>query len=226
MRPCYGANMLILSNPKYARSTLFGPPRRRALLSFAALAALVVTVSLAVSACGPAPAAGSPCSTEQDTADCTDSEGASRTQTCERCIQGDPLFCPSGVTSGELFWSGCRPARPACFVADGACSSPSDCCSGLCSKGICLASVGCKTDGPCTKPDDCCSGQCDPGGLCRHGTCGGSDTGCAETSQCCSGICGSSGRCQSECIVAGQPCTHDAQCCSKACDATGVCAAP
>jgi hypothetical protein len=78
---------------------------------------------------------------------------------------------------------------------------------------------------PCASAADCCSKVC-TGGLCRHaGACSPDAAACVGNDECCSALCarGYKGpiKCVA-CLATGYNCTRSADCCSKLCDA-GVC---
>lgn len=121
---------------------------------------------------------------------------------CDPCQQGDT--CPNGSCCDGL-----------CRWSDGAsCSDDTDCCSGACYGGTCIAKG---TDGtPCNSNGDCASDYCNmnyricatqvaPGGACN-----GTTLACQENSgkMCCGSTCLASYQ---------QPCSIDADCCTGYC---------
>lgn len=112
-----------------------------------------------------------------------------------------------------------------------ACNTPSDCCTGACTSGICtLPSTTChRTQALCTTSADCCSGRCSltVDGSHRCAVVGGCDIAgeaCTTAADCCStgcvgGVCSDTATCHTQ----GTSCTSNAQCCSNICSG-GICA--
>jgi len=109
-----------------------------------------------------------------------------------------------GGASGSS--SGGTPPAPCASDGD-ACQQDADCCSTVCTAGVCGAPIddgggasqGCRDDGyPCQQDVDCCSGAC------TAGTCGvpGDDAGSSPPA----------------CGNPGDACQQDSDCCSGSCD--------
>src|SRR5579863_2532895 len=85
-------------------------------------------------------------------------------QDCSNCCWANGDICYSGGTQECC----CYPAqcsivgnRGICCVPDTQlCNYPNDCCSGVCTDGICGSSCS-DLGGPCTTDFDCCQGFCD-----------------------------------------------------------------
>ncbi len=92
--------------------------------------------------------------------------------------------------------TGTPDAGPVCRANEASCTSPSQCCSGICTGGVCKAPALCQPQGgACTSGTDCCQGLlCDvpsgsTTGTCQPGaTCSASGQACSTTTPCCSGL--------------------------------------
>jgi hypothetical protein len=116
---------------------------------------------------------------------------------------------------------------PFCKAITEACTSNSECCSGICdpASATCATSINQCTagGGACLIPTECCSMSC-TAGRCNTSQCVADGQACIDSAACCSGNC-ISGLCQplnTACSTAGNPCSGNAQCCSQLCEA-GVC---
>ena len=124
-------------------------------------------------------------------------------------------------------WWPNTPAPSVCLLQGAVCNYQDDCCSKICSGGLCV----CKSNSTaCVKDTECCTGYCPE----ASNTCAcipmGSSILCQQNSQCCSGGCkgtvGSPGIC---CYPAGalpSYCSYgnNPSCCSGHCsDSTGRC---
>lgn len=83
-----------------------------------------------------------------------------------------------------------------CSLDGDACSEPSECCSGTCTRGVCGAGPYCSPPGaPCSSPAACCSHECALG-LCADDSappppapCTPSAPACGDAGACCGGAC-------------------------------------
>jgi len=114
-----------------------------------------------------------------------------------------------------------------CTASGQACAGASECCSGVCSNNICLASVCGGSAAQCKIATDCCNLNCQ-GGTCSTQQCVSDGQPCtAGGAACCSTSC-VNGTCQAlntQCKTAGNSCGGDGECCSMKC-LGGQCAAP
>jgi hypothetical protein len=116
------------------------------------------------------------------------------------------------------------PTEPTCTANGAACVQSAECCSTICSAGVCSSSAMCFPDGAmCGTSADCCSGTCTNGVCSAMAMCALDGQMCKTSADCCSGFC-TSGVCsaQTMCIPNGQGCMGNADCCSGACT-NGVC---
>jgi hypothetical protein len=130
----------------------------------------------------------------------------------------DSECCGDSVCGGGL----CQPPPPPCALDGAACERAVDCCSLVCTEGVCGEGAGCVPVGDvCRADSDCCDGGCsiaegETTGVCT-GSCSAEGEACTTTSDCCDGICGVDGTCQPpivECIDLGGPCDPaDDRCC-------------
>jgi len=100
-----------------------------------------------------------------------------------------------------------------CLDKGKTCNDSGECCSGNCTRGLCVDS-SCVSEGySCSDSADCCSA------LCERGVCYGCirissgescviDTDCCGYAGCLGGTCGTSG-----CLDTGSACTNDDECC-------------
>jgi hypothetical protein len=104
----------------------------------------------------------------------------------------------------------------ACLSDGNACTSSSDCCSGLCNSAqLC----GCQSDGSdCLTSSDCCSAFCNSFAICG---CVGNGGPCISNGDCCSAYCNSFDHCG--CLGDGSNCLTDRDCCSGVCNSTLTC---
>jgi len=131
---------------------------------------------------------------------------------------------------------------PTCAEDSDACNVDDECCSSLCTGGVCAISsviVGPNTT-PCIEDngmcdgagdEDCCSLVCNPDGFCgvANGfTCSTDGASCAEASDCCSHVCsgGTCGAPTGSCLIANSACAHGSDCCSNDCDPTRYLCSP
>ena len=84
----------------------------------------------------------------------------------------------------------------ACRPADVACTSPSQCCSGICNNGTCRSAPCRAVSVQCAVNSDCCSNVCgcidEPPFLlctCRSATCAPPDAACLVDADCCTEFC-------------------------------------
>jgi hypothetical protein len=92
--------------------------------------------------------------------------------------------------------TGTPDAGPSCRANETACTSASQCCSSICTGGVCKAPSLCQPqNGACTSGADCCQGlRCEVpsgavSGSCQPGaTCSASGQACSGTNPCCSGL--------------------------------------
>jgi hypothetical protein len=115
-----------------------------------------------------------------------------------------------------------------CSAFGASCKSPAECCSGVCTNGVCAAPRCEPTGGSCKVATDCCSMNC-TAGKCAAAACLADGASCtAGGTPCCSQKC-SGGKCVAlnvTCKTAGNPCPNgNADCCSKLCT-DGKCANP
>lgn len=188
------------------------------------LAWLAIGLARGAAGCGGTVEPGTACDTEGEKNPCTASGSRQGSQSCQRCVQADPAFCPAGAKSGDLFWTQCDAG---CVQNGSSCAKGESCC-GYCVQGQCTGvEANCKDDGVCANGSECCSGLCDSTHRCRKGSCGGNNL-CTLTAECCEGgpVCGVDGVCRNTCIAKDDPCTADVQCCSLHCGANGTCATP
>jgi hypothetical protein len=83
------------------------------------------------------------------------------------------------------------PNDPACTANGGVCVQSAECCSAICSGGVCAASAMCGADGTmCATSASCCSGNC-TNGVCSAGMnmCAPNGAACMTSASCCSGFC-------------------------------------
>jgi hypothetical protein len=143
--------------------------------------------------------------------------GASACCSGTSCLPVDELnyACqqPRPPTNGPDAGTGGTPdAGPTCKANETSCSSPSQCCSGICTGGVCKPPALCQPqNGACTSGADCCQGlRCDvptgsTTGTCQPGaTCSASGQACSPTVGCCSGL-----SCET---AAGAACTGSEPC--------------
>jgi hypothetical protein len=125
-----------------------------------------------------------------------------------------------------------RDSGPSCTLcaSNGAtCRNDSDCCSGRCESGSCLAGGTCLAPGlRCQTRNDCCSGRCEPNSVSGDLTCGyycsANGAPCASAAQCCSFAC-NNGQCGGPiCGSIGTLCQFNGDCCAGNC-AAGRCMA-
>ncbi len=118
-----------------------------------------------------------------------------------------------------------------CGLFGDACERGGDCCSGLCTDGVCSSRViECGRPGAsCGTSTDCCNLSC-VDSECSADACTADGDACAEDGACCSGTCGTDGACvplNTSCKTAGNPCTdvgpNSTQCCSGLCGEDGTC---
>lgn len=127
----------------------------------------------------------------------------------------------ASLTATRGYAQGTAPNRGNCNT----CTDNSNCISGLCCGGICLAScTGQAVGGCCNADGQCTSGSC-VGGFCA-GTTGAGGT-CSNNNQClsgncCSGICTTVGGACPQ--INGSICNANGQCSSNIC-CNGVCSA-
>jgi hypothetical protein len=147
---------------------------------------------------------GAPCVPDSvGTLRCT---GSSCVPLGNACTPGTSVCCSGDcLSSGELGYS-CRvptttdggtdpDGGTVCKPNGQTCTTPTDCCSNICTGGLCVAEGICQQkDEVCTSSGDCCSGLgCvfPPGatsGTCQDSTCQSSGQSCSPTSACCSGL--------------------------------------
>lgn len=116
----------------------------------------------------------------------------------------DPAASPSPCCAGY----GCLPTSEvtyacqiptdggtSCRANGSGCATASDCCSQICSGGLCQAPASCQQEkAACTADTDCCTGlSCviQPGassGTCEKNSCQSSGQTCSPTLSCCSGL--------------------------------------
>lgn len=110
----------------------------------------------------------------------------------------------------------------ACLSLGAVCGDTSDCCSGVCSGGICNLPA-CTSDGDaCGSDAACCSGICQSGACVPlNTTCKTLNNACTTDAECCSGLC-SGGLCKvsSFCGQTGDICDKGTDCCGGLCNIT------
>ncbi|MCU1278904.1 MAG: hypothetical protein JWM53_2450 [bacterium] len=118
-----------------------------------------------------------------------------------------------------------------CFTGGNACSTGSECCSGMCdpTMHICTVAACAGNGATCVNPTDCCSLNCS-GGTCSSTQCVSDNQPCTVGgNSCCSTQCvnGSCKPLNGGCATAGNACTTDVNCCSGKCNPTSMtCEAP
>jgi hypothetical protein len=174
----------------------------------------------------------------QDEAAC--SKGIAKCPTATACDE-QPCGVDSDCCSGQCIAGVCKPMGT---YATGECADTTDCApSTLCapsSQGLgyrCVSNAACQPEGTlCKQASECCQGDCSmcsracTAGLCRVGSCGGTDAGCLNDSNCCAGF---------ECIASthlcqaapngfdtGAYCEFADECASRYCNASGQCSTP
>jgi hypothetical protein len=118
-----------------------------------------------------------------------------------------------GGTGGRDGGTGTPDAGPVCRPNETSCTSPSQCCSGICTSGVCKAPALCQPqNGACTAAADCCQGlKCEvpagsTQGTCQPGaTCSAGGQACSANNPCCTGL-----RCEGE--VSGNLCNGTEPC--------------
>ncbi len=139
------------------------------------------------------------------------------------CTGAPPDNCCDGTTcqATEAGFA-CQSAAPSCNVNGVACTTASNCCSGICT-GTPSQCAACKANGDaCTAGTQCCSQICDATGHCAAPlACQQKDGLCASSQDCCSGLnCAIpagqlTGTCQSSaCSGAGAACSAAQPCCA------------
>ena len=111
------------------------------------------------------------------------------------CQQPRPPGGSDGGTGGADGGGG-TDAGPTCKANETSCSTPSQCCSGICTGGLCKPPSLCQPQsGACTSGADCCQGlRCEvpsgvSSGTCQVGaTCSASGQACSATTACCTGL--------------------------------------
>ncbi len=101
-----------------------------------------------------------------------------------------------GTDGGTGGTDGGTDGGPTCRANETSCTSPSQCCSGICTGGLCKPPALCQPqNGACTSGADCCQGlRCEvpsgaTAGTCQPGaTCSAGGQACSTTSPCCSGL--------------------------------------
>jgi len=122
------------------------------------------------------------------------------TSACLPPLESPDAGTPDGGTDGG----------DACSANGVACATGGDCCSEICTNGVCGAPAACQPeDGACTSGGDCCQGlQCAPGeggGMtCQPGaTCSAAGQACTAAGGCCSGLI---------CLAGGNACDGSQPC--------------
>ncbi|QRN93275.1 hypothetical protein JRI60_29235 [Archangium violaceum] len=123
-----------------------------------------------------------------------------RTSELTRACQVPPTQPPpgsdGGTTDGGTGGTPDGGSGGTCSANGATCSGGTQCCSGICSGGLCSAPAVCQPqNGLCTTTADCCSGlRCDVPlgstvGSCQPGaTCSSSGQACSPSALCCSGL--------------------------------------
>ncbi len=107
----------------------------------------------------------------------------------------------------------------ACSPLGSVCAAPGDCCSGVCTTGVCEYPACTSDNQACSADAACCSGTC-TGGACAplNASCRTLGNACVQSSDCCSQLC-QGGTCSvsSFCGQNGDVCTAASDCCSGTC---------
>jgi hypothetical protein len=112
------------------------------------------------------------------------------------CQVRRPPTGTDGGTGGTDGGTGGTDGGTTCRANETSCTSPAQCCSGICTGGVCKAPALCQPqNAACTSGADCCQGlRCEvPNGAvtgtCQLGaTCSASGQACSPTQACCSGL--------------------------------------
>ncbi|MBN2197319.1 MAG: hypothetical protein JW751_31240, partial [Polyangiaceae bacterium] len=113
-----------------------------------------------------------------------------------------------------------------CSLFGDACVDTDECCSHICTDGVCSSNV-IECGGPgdsCGADTDCCNLNC-VDSECSAAACTPDDEACAGSGECCSGTC-TNDRCVAlnpACATAGNPCDDGGDCCSGLCGDDGMC---
>lgn len=111
-----------------------------------------------------------------------------------------------------------------CLDIGQACTDPTECCGGVCTRGFCSTTTGtCEAAGEeCLAPSDCCSGRCETEAdgvrRCQATTCVAAGGACEAAFECCSLYC-LDGTCTEggSCAQIGDACADGFDCCSNVC---------
>jgi hypothetical protein len=113
-----------------------------------------------------------------------------------------------------------------CGVFGAQCTTGTDCCSSVCTNGMCGSDpTQCSMGGSsCSANTDCCTVSC-VNNQCSDAQCTGDGQKCSSDGQCCGGKCdnGSCAALSATCKTDGNACTAAGDCCSKYCDPNGHC---
>jgi hypothetical protein len=175
---------------------------------------------------------GAPCEHPRDCCGSLGGHASCETTCCKTrgsaCSPSEPCCNSDGACID--FVCGGRP----CTEAPDRCAKDEDCCTRICKKGRCAATVCNEDKFQCSVDKDCCSGFCDPGSsLCAAPpVCAKAGEPCAIETDCCpethcSAAPGTIARAcaKADCSLALVDCATDDQCCSGRCDrATFSCA--